>query len=251
VPWFDPGPVQPPSAVRTRNVRRIAIAVPRAPFVLRGLGDTAYIDPATGGRISGEGGDSSTVPGPRPIPPGPTGPPTAAPSPYEGSLVAVVNTAPVYLVQGGQAHFLDNMATYLAMGYSTARNSSGGLADVNYISQAAFNAIPTGAPMPDLTGSAPATISPTSTTPAVIQPVATSTPSAIQVTPTGVVASTMQSGAVWDAALGGYLNPDGSVYYGTTATATSTFDLTSPSTWPTWLWVVGVGGVAFLMFKKK
>jgi hypothetical protein len=162
-----------------------------------------------------------------------------------------VNTAPVYLVQGGQKRFLDNMATYLAMGYSTARNSSGGLADVNYISQAAFTAIPTGPPMPDLTGSVSATISPTSTQPSVIQPVAASSPSVIQPTPTGVVATTMQSGAVWDANLGAYLNPDGSVYYGTTATAASTFDLTSPSTWPTWMWVVGVGGVAFLMFKKK
>ena len=248
-PWFDPGPAQlpPPNAVRIGTGRRRAIAVTRAPFVLRGLGETAYIDPATGGRISGEGSGSGSSTGK--ITPNPTGPPVSI---YEGTLVAVVNTAPVYLVQNGQKCFLDNLATYVAMGYSTARNSSGGLADVNYISQADFDAIPTGPPMPDLSGSAATIITPTTTATSAIQPVDTTSPSNINVTPTGVVASAMQTGAVWDAALGGYLNPDGSVYYGTTATAaTSTFDLTSPSTWPTWVWIVGVGGIAFLMFKKR
>jgi hypothetical protein len=66
---------------------------------------------------------------------------------------------------------------------------------------------------------------------------------------TGVVAATMQAGAVWDATIGGYVNPDGSVYYA--PSTTSSIDLTSPSTWPVWLWAVGAGAVALFMFKKK
>ena len=59
----------------------------------------------------------------------------------------------------------------------------------------------------------------------------------------------MQAGAVWDATIGGYVNPDGSVYYA--PSTTSSIDFTSPSTWPVWMWAVAAGAAWFVFLKKK
>jgi hypothetical protein len=250
-----------------RFVRRPQVAL-GAPFVIRrrGLGETAYINPETSARVSGESSLITT----KPIFPGgdPGGPPVSIVP--EGTLLAVTGTSPTYLVTGGQKHWIPNGATFNALGFQVSQ--------VDYVSRAVFDSVPTGASLEDLSGQATTAPAASSVQTSPIAPTVTSTPSTIQATPTGVVATSMQAGAVWDAAVGGWLNPDGSVYYPPTATtlqagavynstigayvnpdgsiygattAASSFTLTSPSTWPTWMWVVVVGGGAFLLLKKK
>jgi hypothetical protein len=270
-------------AQKLRFVRRPPVTL-GAPFVIRrrGLGETAYIDPTSGARVSGEGGGSSSTSStsiyPPPVPQlwnggppvyGTTG--SVGSAVPEGTLLAVTGTSPTYLVTGGQKHWIPNGATFNALGFQVSQ--------IDYVDRATFDSVPTGASLEDLSGQAatPAA-APSSEQTATIAPTVTSTPSIIQATPTGVVATSMQSGAVWDTALGGWLNPDGSVFYPPTATtleagavynstigayvnpdgsiygattAASSFTLTSPSTWPTWMWVVVVGGGAFLLLKKK
>lgn len=269
------------------RMRVAPVAVPRPPFVLKGLGYGSIITPG-GARISV---DPTYAPGST-YAPGNTAPPAFA----NGTLIASPSSQWIYLMVNGQASRIPDWNTYVAMGFPTAPSSNNKFlpAAVHQITDAQFNAIPLGAPQPAMTPGqappvatapvqAPVAVASTPVTPSVVpngqiatvmEPGAVwnaqygaylnpdgsmyyganssaTAGSLISATPTGVVASVMEPGAVYDAAIGGYLNPDGSVYYGANTATTSTIDLTSPSTWPTWLWVVGVGGLAFFMMKKR
>jgi hypothetical protein len=240
--------------------------VQHPPFQLSGMGYTSVITPS-GLRVSSD----------------PT--PTTFP---DGTLLAASGQSATYIVSNGQLRWIPNGATFNAMGFTVSQ--------IRYVQPTVLNAIPMGQPMPDLSGgyaptsppptptptsppaSPPAATAPTSVTPtgavaSVLEPGAvwnatvggyvnpdgstyygagssSTAPGLITPTPTGVVATTIEPGATYDASIGGYLNPDGSVYYGASTTATSAIDITSPSTWPWYMWAVGVGGL-YLLLKKK
>ena len=173
------------------------------------------------------------VTGPPPVS-SPTLPPTPAPAPVQysdGTLIAATGTATIYLIQNGSLNWFPDMTTLVAMGYSGI--------PVTYVSQAVLNSIPMGSEIPEASVVATSPISTVTSSPA-----AAAIPAI-----TGVVAATMQAGAVWDASINGYVNPDGSVYYA--PSTTSSIDFTSPSTWPVWMWAVAAGAAWFVFLKKK
>ena len=156
---------------------------------------------------------------------------------------------------------------------------------INYISAAALAAIPTGCAAgidfaaQQSTASTPSTATtpaPTvaatasTTTPvysATLEPGATYNASTGQytnpdgsiyipqasnyVSTTPTVSSVLEPGAVYNASTGYYTNPDGTIYSPATAASTATIDLTSPSTWPTWVWLALAAGGTWLLFFKR
>ena len=206
-PFIRTGPVGPPV------VRPPASA--RGWRALRGLGAvTASITPS-GARVSSD---------------------TTATTYPDGTLIAATGTAPIYVIMNGQLRWIPNWATYVAMGFNPASSGSRPLA-VNYVPAAVLNSIPRGADLPDLSTGSAATAPPGGNVP----PTPAPQPSSITVnlpppatspipTITGVVATTLQAGAVWDASINGYVNPDGSVYYSTTAGTISTNTVVPAST---------------------
>ena len=65
--------------------------------------------------------------------------------------------------------------------------------------------------------------------------------------------SVLEPGATYNATTGMYTNPDGTIYdpSATVAATASTFDLTEPSTWPTWVWLALAAGGTWLLFLRR
>jgi hypothetical protein len=81
---------------------------------------------------------------------------------------------------------------------------------------------------------------------------ATSSGNYVSTTPT--YNATLEAGAVYDASTGMYTNPDGTIYdpsLAASATVTTTFDITEPSTWPTWVWLAAAAGGTWLLFLRR
>jgi hypothetical protein len=253
--------------------RRPAARLPRPVLVspkvahLMGLGDYSVITPS-GARISYSG----TAPSAPPTPPVSNGP---APYP-DGTLVAATGTAPVYVITGGQKSWIPNMTTLYAMGYAPQ--------EINYISAAALAAIPTAAPQESISlqqSTASSTSTATTPAPTVAATASTTTPvysatlepgatynastgqytnpdgtiyipqASNYVSTTPQVNSVLEPGAVYNASTGYYTNPDGTIYMPASAASTDTIDLTSPSTWPTWVWLALAAGGTWLLFFKR
>lgn len=176
---------------------------------------------------------------------------SSGPAYPDGTLLQGVGQSAVYLVQGGLAHWIPDWSTFAAMGFQTSEITRN-------VPLTVLNAM-VGAPLPTLA-----------------TPVSQSTSSASTSTSTsqaGTVAATLEAGASYDSTNGYWVNPDGSIYYPQTsagnyiapgsmfstisapAAATAVapaFDITSPSTWPTWVWLaLAAGGTWLVLFKKK
>ncbi len=208
--------------------------------------------------------------------PTPTAPPTIA----DGTLVqATPGTAPagsaseaVYLIQNGARSWIPDEATLAAWGFSSAQ--------IQQIPYAQLLQIPLGATLSSVTSAAAPAAPAATTTPAtastpgtvvsymeagavynaagyytnpdgtIYYPPVGSTPATINTAAAGTINSVLEPGATYNATTGYYTNPDGSIYYPATATATA-IDWTSPSTWPTWVWLALAAGIGLLTFMKR
>ncbi len=200
-----------------------------------------------------------------------------------GSLVAaagVTGVNPVYVIQNGQACWIPDQNTLYAMGYNWS--------DVKYIPAGILARIPVGPPVQQVitqqtTASTPATsaAASTPTISTVLEPGATlissGTYAGMYQNPDGTIydpstapagssstysttatfSSVLESGAVpitTGVYAGMYQNPDGTIYDPSTASSSSsltTFDITEPSTWPTWVWLALAAGGTWLVFFKS
>lgn len=279
-----------------RNARPRVVRYPAPPRALRGMGSLrVYIDPQTGARVSGD----ATAPGGNVTPY--VVPPVPGFSYPEGSLLkandlpaGTFNADAVFIIQGGQRHWIPDQTTLFALGFTWAqvegvpsaqllriplgatipsavakasassnaypdgailRANDGSSntyiiqngqrrlipddatiydlgysdASIELVPASALNVIPLGAPVPS--GSSSLTTAQT-TTSSNYQPTFQAPPSAAPIAP----------------------SPSGN--YISTApvatAATSSFDISSFSTWPTWLWLaLGVGVGAIALFKHK
>ena len=211
-----------------------------------GLGDYSVIGPG-GSRVTYGGNDPNaggTV----------TTPPVAPPSPYEGMFIQDTNLygkGPIYLVQNGQKHWVPDQTTLDALGGFAGQQM--------LLPTATINAIPTGAPEPSITiqqSTVSQPVSPAGTGSATPNNVATATTTTAATTPTSnyvattpTYSSVLETGATYNSSTGYYTNPDGTIYM--PATTTSTFDLASPSTWPTWVWLALAAGASWLLIFKR
>jgi hypothetical protein len=234
---------------------------------LRGLADYSVITPG-GARISYTGNPPGT--------PATTGGAVTRPRgtlnrqpqiPYaDGTLIQGTGDSATYLMQNGQKCWIPDINTFWAMGFEQDQI-------VRNVPDSVMNSIPTGPTLPQIvpatsTPAAPAaaassaagTVSTVMETGAVFDSVTgyyTNPDGSIYYPPTsasnyvssGTFTSTLEQGATYDAATGYYVNPDGTIY--DPSSASTAFDITSPSTWPTWVWLaLGVGGT-WLVFLKK
>lgn len=232
-----------PVGVRTPPLRPRLVA-PKVAHLM-GLGDYCTVSPS-GARVCYTGNDPNAPGG------GATSPPVAG-SLYEGMFVQDISgpPAPIYYVQGGQKHWVPDQTTLRAMGGSPGLQTR--------LPSAVLAAIPPGAPLPSIqiqtstaaqpapSAAAAATAPATDATAAAATVAASTTGNYVSTVPS--YSSVLEPGATYDASTGYYTNPDGTIY--APAVSTSTFDISSPSTWPTWVWLALAAGGTWLLFFKR
>src|SRR5208337_3499540 len=131
------------------------------------------------------------------------------------------NNAAIYIIQNGARSWIPDMQTFNALGLA--------MGAVHRISWALLSQIPLGPSIPSEEGlvaqqqSQSATVAPTPTT----VPAPASSATTINTTAAGTVSSVLQPGAAYNASTGYYTNPDGSIYYPSSA-ASAAVDWSSP-----------------------
>lgn len=227
--------------------RRAAIPSPNArpklvsPKVARlmGLGDYTQVNPTTGALVTYAG----TAPG------------SAAAMPYPDGTLIQNPAGTVFIVVNGQLHGFPSGASLQASSFNGYPINTGSILS---LTNAQITALPLGANVPSGGGNygtvtyppAPLVSSPTTIATSTVATSGTSTGNYIETAPT--YNATLEAGAIYNPTTGMYTNPDGTIYDPSLASSTtSTFDITEPSTWPTWVWLALAAGGTWLLFLRR